>query len=208
MKNLESKYIFAVFTYGIVPANSIKTFQSLISMCGGRLSLGYAVQMPHNGMGSGLFSKEQQLKMFDEWTKRSVEIAKDISMQKEGIYEKSGRFFKLITTGLLIKMFPFIIKLLKQVILKGPKSLELIPNEKCNGCGICRKVCPVDNIDILNGKPVWLDRGAVKICASCGACFHWCPENALQMGNSNLNFDQYHHPDASIGDILKQKNFF
>ncbi|MDR2194165.1 MAG: 4Fe-4S binding protein [Treponema sp.] len=26
-------------------------------------------------------------------------------------------------------------------------------NNNCTGCGICEKVCPVDNIEILNNKP-------------------------------------------------------
>lgn len=36
-------------------------------------------------------------------------------------------------------------------------------NERCNGCGICAKVCPVHNIDLVNERPVWRHRcGAVS----------------------------------------------
>ncbi|TXT55488.1 MAG: hypothetical protein BAJALOKI2v1_670004 [Promethearchaeota archaeon] len=30
-------------------------------------------------------------------------------------------------------------------------------NERCRGCGICSRVCPVDNVEIVDEEPVWLD---------------------------------------------------
>ncbi len=67
-KNLESKYIFAICTYGINPSNSIIKFDNLIKSNGGKLSAGFAVEMPHNGIGSGLFSKKEQEKMYRNWS--------------------------------------------------------------------------------------------------------------------------------------------
>jgi len=84
--------------------------------------------------------------------------------------------------------------------MKGWKSLAFISNEKCDGCGICKKICPVDNIEIVDNKPSWSNH-----CEGCFACFHWCPKEAIQFGNTNMNIKQYHHPEAKIVDIMKQK---
>ncbi|HWT73382.1 MAG TPA: EFR1 family ferrodoxin [Mobilitalea sp.] len=48
-------------------------------------------------------------------------------------------------------------------------------NSSCNGCGICQKGCPVDNIRIVNKKPVF-DRK----CSVCLKCIYACPKKALQ----------------------------
>lgn len=57
IKNIESKYIFAICTYGIAPAKSLKHLEKTIKSCGGYLSAGFAVEMPHCGIGSGTVTK-------------------------------------------------------------------------------------------------------------------------------------------------------
>lgn len=49
-----------------------------------------------------------------------------------------------------------------------------------NGCGICARVCPVDNIEMADGRPVWQNR-----CENCLACVNWCPREAIQGGIAN-----------------------
>ncbi len=47
-------------------------------------------------------------------------------------------------------------------------------NHNCIGCGICRSICPVGNIKMEDNLPVWL-----HYCEQCGACFCWCPQEAI-----------------------------
>lgn len=65
--------------------------------------------------------------------------------------------------------------------------------EACNGCGICKNICPVANIELADGKPRWQDR-----CEQCYACFHWCPQTAVQRGNKTHRQPRYHHPDVTL----------
>jgi Pyruvate/2-oxoacid:ferredoxin oxidoreductase delta subunit/flavodoxin len=198
--NINTKYIFAVITYGIVPLKSIKFFDKLLQSNGGKLSAGFAVKMPHNGLGSGTFSRSQHESMFKNWKTKVEFVSEYIVSGKKGKFETSNFFLSLIFSGLLIKRIPFIVKLLKHVMFKGWNSLAYISNEKCDGCGICKKICPVDNIGMIDNKPSWSNHSV-----GCFACIHWCPKQAIQLGNTNFNIKQYHHPEVKMADIINQK---
>ncbi len=59
--------------------------------------------------------------------------------------------------------------------------------EKCISCGKCEKVCPLNNIEIVNGKPKW-----GKNCTHCMACICLCPEEAIEYGNASKGKRRYH----------------
>ncbi len=46
----------------------------------------------------------------------------------------------------------------------------------CTGCGICSKKCPVGNIELNAGKPVFS-----TACTLCLGCIYSCPEQALSL---------------------------
>jgi Fe-S-cluster-containing hydrogenase component 2 len=51
-----------------------------------------------------------------------------------------------------------------------------IDNEKCEGCGICVPLCPVQAISILNGK-AYIDQNR---CTECLQCINACAKDAIQ----------------------------
>lgn len=69
IENIQSKYIFAICTYGVTPSKSLKHLEKIINSLGGHLSTGLAVRMPQNGLGSGKVTKAQQEIMFHNWKK-------------------------------------------------------------------------------------------------------------------------------------------
>ena len=73
---------------------------------------------------------------------------------------------------------------------------DFFSDEKCNGCGICSKVCPVNNIEIIKAKPVWMHR-----CEQCMACLQWCPQEAIQYGKNTTGRTRYRHPSVKLEDI-------
>lgn len=60
-------------------------------------------------------------------------------------------------------------------------------DDKCVGCGKCEAVCPISDIRLVNGRPVWQH----KKCMQCCACINRCPVRAIQYGNATLNNGRY-----------------
>jgi ferredoxin len=196
IKNIESKYIFAICTYGITPAKSLQHLEKTIKSCGGCLSAGFAVGMPQSGIGSGTVTKAQQEKMFENWKNRLDEVSEYISNRRAGKIETSILFFSLFKPR-IIKIYPILFVFLKHLIFEGIDSLAFISNEKCTGCGTCQRICSQNNIEIIENKPVWSDH-----CANCFACLNWCPNGAISLGKAKMGIKNYHHPDIEISDMI------
>ena len=58
--------------------------------------------------------------------------------------------------------------------------------ESCNSCGYCETVCPLNNIRLVDGKPVWGDA-----CTHCVACICRCPQEAIEYGKSSVGRRRY-----------------
>ncbi|WP_101551091.1 EFR1 family ferrodoxin [Anaerotruncus massiliensis (ex Togo et al. 2019)] len=48
-------------------------------------------------------------------------------------------------------------------------------SDACVSCGKCAKRCPLNNIDMVDGKPVWKGN-----CTHCMACICGCPTEAIE----------------------------
>ena len=55
--------------------------------------------------------------------------------------------------------------------------------DRCTSCGMCERICPLKNIDIKEGKPVWKDR-----CTHCMACICRCPAEAIEYGRPSHRY--------------------
>ena len=68
--------------------------------------------------------------------------------------------------------------------------------DKCVGCGKCVKLCPFNNKDIVDGRPVWGNS-----CEHCMACISNCPVEAIEYGEISLDQKRYR-----IGKYVKQED--
>jgi len=60
-------------------------------------------------------------------------------------------------------------------------------SNKCIGCGKCVELCPLNNIRLTDGKPVW-----GKDCTHCMACICHCPTAAIEYGKKSVGKPRYH----------------
>jgi ferredoxin len=76
-------------------------------------------------------------------------------------------------------------------------------DEKCNGCGTCEKLCLAGRIEMVDGRPRWLNE--IK-CTYCFACLHLCPVQSVQIkGRNTEKKGRYRHPSVTVKDIIAQK---
>lgn len=59
--------------------------------------------------------------------------------------------------------------------------------DACIGCGRCVELCPLNNVHLKNGKPVW-----GKNCTHCMACICYCPKEAIEYGEKSKGKPRYH----------------
>lgn len=56
----------------------------------------------------------------------------------------------------------------------------------CVSCGKCVNMCPLNNIQLENGLPVWGNS-----CTHCMACICHCPKEAIEYGKHSQGLNRY-----------------
>lgn len=57
----------------------------------------------------------------------------------------------------------------------------------CISCGLCERTCPVNAIQMVDGKPVW----QISRCMHCMACLQRCPKHAIEYGKGSRGKQRY-----------------
>lgn len=171
-----NKTIYFVMTCGGSIGNAGKYLEKLcaakkLHYCGC-----YAIPMPENYIA--LFSTPTQ------------EEALEIIGQAESSIDEAARFIKnneafpqpaitckdKISSGIVNDIFyPLFVH-----------AKKFYAADSCISCGKCAAVCPLDNIRLEHGKPVW-----GKHCTHCMACISRCPSAAIEYGAHSKGMPRY-----------------
>lgn len=180
MRIKKNTYIFSVATYRGHHGHVAERLNQLLEAQGVTLSLSLGLPMPGN-------SYINDAKVDQEY----------LDKQKEHVAQLLPRILANETVNYEIT------EDLKETPVQTPNNFRGITAEdSCIGCGTCVTVCPMENIVLEDGKALIGEK-----CATCLACFHWCPVEAIYMSKQeNISRrSKYHHPDVQLEDIVEQK---
>lgn len=217
LTDINNKYIFAVCTSKFSPGSTIENTNKLLIKKGCELNSGFIINTSNKTIKEDLVSKFSKVKANSNNSYYQEDL---IQAQVERVtYIVNNREkAKLDTRSLFTKIIMSPVRILAKILfkaryqklagIKSKKFGDLINyadnsfrvKDNCTGCGICEKVCPVNNIVMKNNRPTWSNN-----CENCLACYQFCPQNALTGKIVEYN-NRYHHPKIKLEDITAQKN--
>ena len=185
-------YTFAVVTYGGSGSEpTLRQLDAAIKKQDGRgLDAGFSVKMPGNYiLMYDTLSKENCDSLFAAAEKRLAEIVPAIGRNEHTALPRS-------LAGALIHAiaYPWFVSHART------KSREFTVSDACTSCGTCAAICPADNIEIVEGRPVWKDR-----CELCLGCLQLCPAQAIQAGPKTATRSRYHNPEIALAELEKTR---
>jgi Pyruvate/2-oxoacid:ferredoxin oxidoreductase delta subunit len=185
-------YLFALAVNAGQPAATLVQMQKLMSAFKKSLASGYSIVLPSNYTpwgGPGPIEVQQRL--FRDAQEKVKQIAGSVLRGERKKVDRGPSWQNMV--------FSWIYKMSFRRVPKMDKKFWV--DDKCNSCGICSKVCPADNIEMVNEKPSWLHR-----CEQCFACLQWCPQEAIQYGKKTAQYPRYHHPEVTLQQMLEQRS--
>ena len=136
---------------------------------------------------AGVVMPENYIAMFDSPTEDEIE---EIFTKTDKEIEKMANLIKEN------KPFATPRNNLQDKFMSGPVNMLFYPmfvkakgfyaDNRCTNCGKCVKVCPLNNIQIKNNKPMWN-----KKCTHCMACISYCPTGAIEYGKKTVGKQRY-----------------
>lgn len=174
---IDAEYVFAVATAGGNAGHSLNSISYLMKEKGIDLDYGTCLKMPDSCI---LFptSAAETSRLLDTESARVNEVAAELDLKK-------------IVRFAPKKPFPFQTKAMwfffrKVVGRISEKSVD----EKCMMCLKCVECCPVNNIEVRDGKIVFKGK-----CEDCYRCIQSCPERAIRFGSLTVtDKTHYIHP--------------
>lgn len=180
----KSAYYYAVATYGAFQGNSLYMINEILKRKNILLNAGFGVRMFRNYVIA--------YDMPSNVEKHQMRSQKKINIIAQKIKQR-------INTALPKKSRKLFEKINQSTAEYPTMDKDYTISDDCFSCGLCKKVCPVDNIEMLDGKPVFKHN-----CEQCMACIHACPKRAINYKDKTQNRGRYINPD--IADIQFMNN--
>ena len=179
----QRQYMYFICSCGDDVGLTQQVFEKTVSMKGWSCNAGYSVIMPNSYVllpGFDVDSQEVEARKLENAKRMVPELVSKIGQRKEefSLIEGSVPFVKTRIIRPLFNRYQM-----------SPK--KFYATDACIGCKCCEKVCPIGNVSVNGKKPEW-----GMECTACLACYHVCPQQALQYGNRTKKKGQYYYIDV------------
>ncbi|MCD8178145.1 MAG: EFR1 family ferrodoxin [Tannerellaceae bacterium] len=181
-------YYFSVATYYLYKGCTIPVVGKIMQEKGISLNYGNYLPTVGNCLMKYEVSADKRIHILDREKEITTLLINDIKNE----VEKAPASYSWLSEKIYTKLFNAFF---------GTVSTKFSLENSCISCGSCQKICPVNNISIHNGQPVWGSK-----CVACHACVHWCPKNAINLGSSKGRL-QYHNPAITRTMMLEEKEY-
>lgn len=179
-------YIFAIVNYRGLKLDTLGLLNDILEQKNAELAYGYGIKMPGNSITNyGPPSPEKTHKIIENANFKIDEVAKAITKKEIVPIKRLGTLISKWGNSSIYKN-----------IEKFDEKFTV--TEKCNSCGICSEICPVQNIKIEDQTPTWQHH-----CEKCVACIQWCPKEAVQYGQKTVKRRRYRNPHVQAKDIIE-----
>lgn len=174
LKEQKTAYIYAIATCGGSAGVAVSQAKRIIENNGGHLNYGTQIKTFANDVA--LYEMKTNVNEIIEKANKDTKVV--ISNIKNKTNNKVGKENPI----------------LKFVYTQGMKSANgrdknFNISDECISCGVCVKVCPVNNIMLINGKPIYQHK-----CEQCMACIQYCPKRAINYKNKTQGRGRYFNP--------------
>ena len=181
-------YVFIIIPCGAQAGNSIWSVRRQLREKGIDVSYSHKIRVPDNSaIIFGRNPNDQEWK-FSRFADRLATITADVQAERKGLH-----FAWWSPLAWVIGT-----ERMEQWMLRTFRPS--VNEEKCIGCGICARVCPMRNITVDEKA------GIGPHCTACLACLHACPQQAVEVGGKpSLQAHQYRHPEVKLKDLFRKE---
>lgn len=193
-------YVFTVVTCGSMAGNCIWVLRRILREKGIELAYSHKVSVPDNSALAFGRNPNKQLGKFERVPARMEQIIRELEVESHVLHYS---WFSLLS-WLLGR--PAVER--GMIHCLGPKVIA----DKCNGCGTCVRVCPMENIQLVESiktkdRPSDLKNTQIAFvgdhCTVCLACVHACAQQAFRTnGQKTRKERQYRNPQIKLKDLL------
>jgi ferredoxin len=193
LKVNRSRYVFAIANCAHTHGATLRRIRTLLGSAGTRLSAGFVVRHDIHVLQPGgdemvvtRLAKQLAREVPRRFADREEELAHAIASKEKHEIEvsnwTSATFGQLMHPGAML----------------GFKRQDkgFTADDACVSCGICTRICPRENIRLVEGRPTWS-----QDCEACNACILWCPQTAIRL-LGHAPTEPRHHPGIALADML------